>query len=501
MLLVNVAVLTLSQRALLEQKAESGKILLHAMSLHIGQLSKVADRPLSGIFQGSEAEKDIEDLLSRGGYPGLVIADMDGNPSFSAGSSGEDYKILLNLARISAQETEMSVNYRGSTWGVFWLSKKDIAVSGPVAYRGKHIGGASITSSLDSLYASLRKSEKLVIFYIILDTIVLTLVGIYLLSRIVVNPIHRLLKMTEKYRDEDVLPPVPEYSVYSGNEIGKLSRSLSIMLQKLDDNKKELKRHISSLEKANIDLKQAQEDIIRAEKLASVGQMAAGIAHEVGNPLGIILGYLELIRKGDIADDEKRDFLNRVESEITRINVVIRQLLDFSRPSTGNKEENRVHEIIADTVNMMNPHPLLEGISIHQDLGAKRDTVFLDSNQLQQVFLNIIMNAADVLKDRDHSGNNSMGIIRIITADNGSSIEIRFIDNGPGIDNESMQHIFDPFYTTKDPGKGTGLGLSVSYMIIESQGGTIRAESAKGKGASIIINLPVYETQKQGETR
>jgi two-component system, NtrC family, sensor kinase len=498
MLLVNVVMLNLSQRNLLQSKADAGKILINALALDIGHHIDSTNRPLNSLFQDPETGKEIGDLLAKGGYPYMVITDINGNASFSTPLSDEDNKILLNLARISLQETGMSVTYRGNTWGIFWLNNKAIAVSGPLMYRGTPIGGASISSSLDSIYKSLRESQKLVIFYIILDTIVLALVGIYLLSRIVVTPIHRLLKMTEKYREEDILQPMPEDN---GNEIGNLSRSLSTMLQKLDENKKELKRHISSLERANIDLKQAQDKVIRSEKLASVGRLAAGIAHEIGNPLGIILGYLELIRKGEITDDEKRDFLNRVESEITRINSIIRQLLDFSRPSTGNNEENRIHEIIADTVNLMNPHPLMEGINIRLDLKAEKDTAFADSNQLQQVFLNIIMNAADVLKDYDPVRNHPSNDILITTDNRGDSIEIRFIDNGPGIEEDRIQHIFDPFYTTKDPGRGTGLGLSVSYMIIESQGGSIRAESVRDKGTSIIINLPVYDSQHQGDAR
>jgi signal transduction histidine kinase len=498
MLLVNVVMLNLSQRNLLQSKADAGKILINALSLDIGHLIDSTNKPLNSLFQDPETGKEIGDLLSKGGYPDMVITDINGNTSFSTPLSDEDSKTLLNLARISLQETGMSVSYWGNTWGIFWLNNKAIAVSGPLMYRGTPIGSASISSSLDLIYKSLRESQKLVIVYIILDTIVLALVGIYLLSRIVVTPIHRLLKMTENYREDDILPPMPEDN---GNEIGNLSRSLSTMLQKLDENKKELKRHISSLERANIDLKQAQDKVIRSEKLASVGRLAAGIAHEIGNPLGIILGYLELIRKGEITDDEKRDFLNRVESEITRINSIIRQLLDFSRPSTGNNEKNRIHEIIADTVNLMKPHPLMEGINIRLDLKAEKDTAFADSNQLQQVFLNIIMNAADVLKDEEHAGQHSSNDILITTDNSGGSIEIRFIDNGPGIEEDRIQHVFDPFYTTKEPGRGTGLGLSVSYMIIESQGGSIRAESVRGKGTSIIINLPVYDSQHQGDAR
>jgi two-component system, NtrC family, sensor kinase len=497
MLLVNIVMLNLSQRNLMQYKAGSGRILINALSLHIGHHIGTGNRPLTDLLHDPETEKEIRGLLSEGGYPDLVITDANGNIAFSTPLSDEDSKILLNFARISLQETEMSVSYRGSTWGIFWLGKKYVSVSAPLIFRGKHIGGASISSSLDTIYKTLRESQKLVVSYIVLDTIVLALVGIYLLSRIVVTPIHRLLKMTEKYREEDILQPAPEDT---GNEIGSLSRSMSMMLQKLDENKRELKGHISSLERANIELKQAQDKVIRSEKLASVGRLAAGIAHEIGNPLGIILGYLEMIRKGKITEDEKIDFLSRIESEITRINSIIRQLLDFSRPSTGNIEESRIHDIIADTVNMMAPHPMMEGINIRLDLNAERDKSITDSNRLQQVFLNIIMNAADVLKEHGAGGEHPSNNILITTENSDWSIEIKFTDNGPGIEKENIHHIFDPFYTTKDPGKGTGLGLSVSYMIVESLGGSIRAESALGKGTSIIISLPVHDGKHQGDS-
>jgi signal transduction histidine kinase len=300
--------------------------------------------------------------------------------------------------------------------------------------------------------------------------------------------------MTEEYKEGDFVPSLEETS---RNEIGELSRSLSIMLKRLDDNKKELKAHITSLEKANIELKQAQNEVIRSEKLASVGRLAAGIAHEIGNPIGIILGYLGLIKKRDIRDEEKEDFLYRIESEITRINRIIRQLLDFSRPSSGKPEKTPAHELIMNTINMLKPQPMMEDISITFALEAASDTVFADPNQLQQVFLNIIMNAADFLAGKNLSEDSSSKKEIILQSKNADDyIELRIMDNGPGIPEEERDHIFDPFYTTKEPGKGTGLGLAVCYRIVEGLGGTIRIEGEIGEGTTIIITLPNYGIEK-----
>jgi signal transduction histidine kinase len=330
-----------------------------------------------------------------------------------------------------------------------------------------------------------------------LDALILAVVGIYLLSRIVVKPIQRLLKLTAGYKEGDLIPSIAESS---RDEIGRLTRSMNIMLKRLDDNKRELKDHISSLEKANRDLQQAQNEIIRSEKLASVGRLAAGIAHEIGNPIGIILGYLELINKNESTEDEKKDFLNRIQSEITRVNQIIRQLLDFSRPSNGEPEETHIHELIKNTVNILTPQPVMGAIRIDYQLEATSDEIIADPNQLQQVFLNVILNAADSLAGKENAEAKDLGkVLTILSVDAGDAMELRFEDNGSGMSEEELVQMFDPFYTTKEPGEGTGLGLSVCYRIVEGLGGTIRAEGVKGQGTTIIITLP--QNGKAGHQR
>jgi signal transduction histidine kinase len=222
-----------------------------------------------------------------------------------------------------------------------------------------------------------------------------------------------------------------------------------------------------------------------------VGRLAAGIAHEIGNPIGIILGYLDLLNSGDITEVDKKDFLNRIESEIIRVNRIIRQLLDFSRPSSGEPEKTRVHDLVKMILGMLEPQPMMEGIRTTLELKAQKDTVLADPNQLQQVFLNVIMNAADALAEGKGEGPLRQLSIRSESIE--GSIDLRFSDNGPGIPEKELLHIFDPFYTTKEPGKGTGLGLSVCYRIVEGLGGTIRAESRTGEGTTIIVSLPLYE--------
>jgi signal transduction histidine kinase len=361
-------------------------------------------------------------------------------------------------------------------------------MAAPVLLDGRIACVSAVSADLTPVYQSLRKSEKFVLIYIFLNTMILVLFGIYLLSRTVVKPIHTLLRITEEFKGGE---PFPQLVDESRNEIGQLFRSLNIMLKRLEENKTELESNISSLKRANEEIKKAQDEIVRSEKLASVGRLATGVAHEIGNPIGIVLGYLELLKKGKLTQQEKNDFLNRMESEITRINDIIRQLLDFSRLTSGERSETHLHKLILELVDLLKPQPMMANIKIELNLEATGDVVWADPNQLKQAFLNILMNAADAMEnDKTLEKGSRTKVLTITSRFMEDGFELKFADTGPGIPEKDMAHIFDPFYTTKEPGKGTGLGLSVCYRIIEGLGGTIRAESTPGKGTTIIIDIP-----------
>ena len=345
--------------------------------------------------------------------------------------------------------------------------------------------------------------QKIVLFYILLNTLFLALFGFYLIYRSIIRPINRLVKRAEEFKEGEVFFLT---SNAEKDEFGKLSSSLNVMLRRLEHNKEELKASIQSLEKANRETKQAQEEIIRSEKLASVGRLASGVAHEIGNPIGIVLGYLDLLKGNGLKDEEKRDFINRIQSEIDRINRTIKNLLDFSRPSKGEVMTVSAHQIIGDMIDMLKPQPMASDNEILLEKGAKKDTVVADPDKLKQVFLNLSMNAIDAMganQGQDESQKNVLSIRTSLSAKakpdtrgNGSRIYIEFSDTGPGILAEDLTRIFDPFYTTKEPGKGTGLGLSVSLRIIQDMGGDIIAKSKEGKGAHIIVILPLCHATK-----
>ncbi|MGA6924309.1 MAG: ATP-binding protein, partial [Desulfosarcina sp.] len=279
------------------------------------------------------------------------------------------------------------------------------------------------------------------------------------------------------------------------------SSSLNKMLHRIADDKRVLKETIDSLKATNLELVKAQNDVIRAEKFASVGRLTSGIAHEIGNPIGIVLGYLDLLKQRDLPHDEHSDFIVRSEQEITRINHIIRQLLDMSRSSAGEPKPTGVHQLLQDLILVFSYQPGADKIEFEAVLNAVDDLVFADPDRLRQVFLNILLNAVDALQTDASSdarivlATESCTESSVDPSGRSDDLEAGFIrvtiqDNGPGIQSVDLPHVFDPFFTTKPPGKGTGLGLSVSFMIVEKLGGHI-AVSSSDAGACFQVTLPL----------
>ncbi len=480
MLLCDVVMIWFSERDLIRARVDAGRMLCRALEARLA------------LPRGDPSlEVLAENLLAEGGFDSVTVVGTGGNVLASTGTRGEPPKHAHRSSAIQAGRTgEEHVSFQGRTWAVMWFGPESVSLSVPARVRDRVVGGISLHGSLAPIYEDLRASQKLVLLYIVLDTLILAMAGMVLLSRIVVRPVRKLLKMTEEYTGGDFLVPL---EATSGSEIRQLSRSLTHMVQRLDENKEAMKDHIQSLEQANEDLRRAQEEILRSEKLASVGRLAAGVAHEIGNPIGIILGYLELMGRPDTSDAERADYLERVEEEITRISRIIRTLLDFSRASENRPETVSVHGLIEDVLDMLEPQRIMKNVRIELALEAPEDSVFADPGRLRQVFLNVLMNAGDALQEPGRVSGEEEPVIRVGTRCRGERIETAVSDNGPGIPAEELSRIFDPFYTTKEPGKGTGLGLSVSHRIVEDLGGSIRVESERRRGTEVVIELPLQQ--------
>ena len=264
--------------------------------------------------------------------------------------------MLEILARQSILSRDKITRFVGTTWAVFWKQSRYLILSAPIYRQGRIIAGASMVLPLEKIYSSLRRTQYIFLIYLCINTVVLTLAGLYRLSRLTVKPLQRLVKRADEYTEDAEMIFLYEKG---DNEFNKLSRALNNMLKHIAADKEMLRAAVKSLEKANLDLKQAQQDIIRAEKLASVGRLSSGIAHEIGNPIGIVTGYLELLKQNDIADEDRKEFIIRTENEINRINTIIRQLLDFSRPASRGFQAVSVHAIVSDVIDAFKFQPLM----------------------------------------------------------------------------------------------------------------------------------------------
>lgn len=491
MLLMNVIMLKLMERELIKGKVHTGRILLGALERETANLAGEA-MLWDEMNSKGRAKKRFSEMLAEGGFTEILIVDKEGKTVFAMGMEENGDQDALLFCRQTLATQNWSYAFYGSTWGVMWLSHEKLRVSSPLIMHGRAVGAITIGSELLPIYRDLRKTQKLIIVYVVLNTLVLLIFGLFLLSRTLIRPIQRILRTAEQFKEGESFPFLHDTP---GNEIWQLARSLNMMLARLEENKKELRDHIRSLEEANAELQKAQEEIVRSEKLASVGRLAAGVAHEIGNPIGIILGYLDLAMREDLTREERKDLVERTQAEIARLSQIIRQLLDFSRPATGRCEETSVHRLVMETLEMLNPQPITDHMRIEASLDAKRDAVWADPDQLKQVFLNIVMNAADAMEEENGSPLEvKPNTLRILSLNEDGAIVLRFADSGPGIPHEDLIRIFDPFYTTKEPGKGTGLGLSVSYRIIEGLGGSIHAESDVGEGSTIVIKVPLHQS-------
>jgi PAS domain S-box-containing protein len=231
--------------------------------------------------------------------------------------------------------------------------------------------------------------------------------------------------------------------------------------------------------------KRMQQQLMIADRLASVGELASGIAHELNNPLTSVIGFSQLLLRSDVADNIKRD-VELVYSEAQRAAEVVRNLLAFARKHTPVKRLENINRVIEKVQELRAYEQKVNNIQVVTRLSPDLPQVMADYFQLQQVFLNIIINAEYFMVEE-----HSRGTLTITTERVGNTVRASFADDGPGIAEENLGHLFDPFFTTKEVGRGTGLGLSICHGIVTEHGGRIYTQSVPGDGATFIVELPV----------
>lgn len=326
---------------------------------------------------------------------------------------------------------------------------------------------------IGSLYVGLleqpfKHPQRIIMIFFIITMSIIALTSLILMffyTRMMIKPIDSIVQMSKEITKGNLSA---RCNIHPAGEMGQLCKTINKMADAIEQQEKKMKRD-------------TQLQILQSEKLASVGRLAAGIAHEINNPLTGILTFTHLLREKKNNSEEDLHDLNVIMQETTRVREIVRNLLDFARQSPSNKEMVNINEIIRLLLKLVKSQKEFRKIRIDEQFDEKLPELFADKNQLQQVFLNLLLNAGEAISGE--------GTITIGTLIDEEYILVTIADNGCGIKTGDIGKIFDPFYTTKPVGKGTGLGLSVSYGIVQQHGGTIKCESREGEGTTFMIYL------------
>jgi two-component system, NtrC family, sensor kinase len=338
-----------------------------------------------------------------------------------------------------------------------------------------------------SLWISARDAEQLTplagllrLYSFVTGALILSVVYI-LLTRLIVRPVENLTNAVER------LPSEAEASirVVGAAELVRLAVAFNRMARELQRDKRALEARLHELEETARVLRSTQDQLIRSEKLAGVGRLAAGIAHEIGNPLAAILGLVELLQMGGVSSAESGEFLGRIRNETERIHRIIRDLLDYARMHPGEAathEDADLEEVLEEAVALIAPQKDLRRVTVERRVFASHVRVRGSAHELTQVVVNLLLNAADAVGGEGH-------VLIELTAEEGR-VALAVSDSGPGIPSQVLDKLFEPFVTTKPVGKGTGLGLAVCHAVVQRLGGTIHGENLARQGARFTVRLP-----------
>ncbi len=333
---------------------------------------------------------------------------------------------------------------------------------------------------------------------------VLSLIVVYLLlTRWIVRPVEALTAAAERVAAgrRDVQAPAE-----GAPELARAGLAFNHMTAELRAREEELSHRLHELERAHRDLQRAQDQVARGERLATVGRLSAGIAHEVGNPLAAIVGLADVMADGGLDEAEVKEFSGRIGREAHRIHRTVRELLDYARASpspAGDTDpagrRGEVAEAVEQVARLLAPQRSMRDVRLDLDLEPALPTVAVSPDRLVQVLLNLCLNAGDALR----SEGISPGVVTLRARTAPSQVTVEVEDNGPGIPDALRAKVFEPFFTTKPAGEGTGLGLATSAAIVEQAGGTIavRDRADGSPGARFVIELPIAASRPAREPR
>ncbi|MFQ5876758.1 MAG: ATP-binding protein [Acidobacteriota bacterium] len=478
----------------LRELQETGEVLARGLATrsvlgaltHSSDLLQVALAPLDGqedVAYAAVADERGRILIEHRGEDVLDVPEWTGVGGVSLEGGGEGGRVgvlrsgvpvFYFLAPVVAGEEEPI----GGEIGMFL--DEATSSSGP-----RRVGSVCIGVSAADVVHDLRGlSQRLMLTML---AVLAAGVGIaVLLVRVIVDPVKQLVHATRRIAHGDLDIVLPSTT---GDEIGILASAFNQMTDNLRTSRRELETINAELER-NVQertraLREAQDQLVQAEKMTVVGQLVSGVAHELNNPLAGVLGYSQLMLRRGVGEEVRRGLM-KIVAEAERCKRIVQNLLIFARKHKPRKTLVDLNDVIESTLDLRAYHLEVENVTIVRDLEPGLPRTMADTNQLQQVLLNVINNAQHSMV---RSGRPPVLTLRSRHREGRILIEVE--DNGCGIAPENMGKIFDPFFTTKEVGQGTGLGLSICYGIVQEHKGAIRVESKPGSGAVFVIDLPV----------
>ena len=414
-------------------------------------------------------------------------------------NNGEEF-IVLNYP-ITTRRVSLDRELLGMSAGYDEANEDDIVI--------EKVGSIKLVLSLSNVNEAISEAQKAA-FLVTAAILFFGILTIAFLVRYVTGPVRMLVSATDRISRGDLTQKV---DIQSSDEIGQLADTFNKMVESLRQSRNEIEEYNRNLEHKivirTIELEEAQAQLLQSEKMGAIGQLAAGVAHELNNPLGGILGYSQIalekmskIGHNEIDEKQHEDYvryLSEIEKQARRCKDIVQNLLKFSRlPKKVEFEQISINRVVRDTVTFIEHQLSMHQIELKLELSERIPDISGNAGQLQQVFMNLIINAMHASE--------SGSCLKIKTQSSpalgefSGAIEIMFIDNGCGIPQENFKKIFEPFFTTKELGKGTGLGLSVSYGIIRNHGGEIKVTSDEEKGTTFIVVLPLQKPTSEADT-
>lgn len=437
----------------------------------------IVDRVWDLLFRGDRS-RDVD-----GGAVTIFQNDLRISTTVRAAAGGRA------VGTHASPDVGAAVLKRGETWRGRSFVVKDWLISeyDPIRdYAGNVVGMLSV-GILENTYTAIR--NRVVLSFLGIATFgFLLIIGItYYMIRNITRPIGEMVAATH-----NIIAGRFDQEVHSDSptEIALLAESFNAMLHSLRQMRGDLEEWGRTLEEKvrqrTEELVAMQARVAQSERLASIGMLAAGVAHEINNPLGGILALTGLTVEDMRGDDPNRENLEEVIRQTERCRDIVKGLLAFSRQSKSNIQLLDLNTVIEDTLFLVTRQALFLNITLVRNLAPELPRVLADGSQCQQVFMNILMNAVQAMDER--------GTITIVTrCASPKSVEVAISDTGQGIPPEQIDRIFDPFFTTKASGKGTGLGLSIAYGIVTTHHGTISVASEVGKGSTFTVRLPIAD--------